>query len=200
MSASKSVGKNELREAALRNRRELTRAKLLELSEEVMKNVTASEEYKNAKTLATYVAKSDELETKDIIRHSLEAGKRILVPVSQIEQTSLVFSELRNYDSELTLGHFGVLEPIDRYLRPVPLKEADLVLVPLVAWDDKGHRLGYGKGYFDSALAAAGITVSTMGLGLESQHIPNIPHEKHDVGLRAIATERRIIHFGEGRD
>ena len=198
MRASRTGSKTELREAAIRYRGELTREKLLELSDRVTKNVMSSKEYRNSKTIATYVAKNDELETSGIIRHSLAMGKRVLVPVTQTRKNDLTFSELRDYESELAPGHFGVLEPKVRYIRPVPLREAELVLVPLVAWDDKGHRLGYGKGYFDSALSTIGFATMTMGLGFESQRIPNIPQETHDVGLRAVATERRIVYF-EGK-
>lgn len=194
------TSKAELRKAALKSRKELTRQELIVLSDAVMKNVLSSPEYKDSMVIATYVAKSGEVGTEGIIRHSLGVGKRVLVPVSQPERTSLTFSELHEYDRELAPGHYGVLEPISRYLRPVPLKEAGLVLVPLVVWDDRGFRLGYGKGFFDSALASVRAPSMSMGLGLESQRIPKIPEEKHDVPLMAVATERRIIRIGDRRN
>jgi len=193
------LGKIEMRQAALKSRKGLSREELTILSDAVMKNVISSREYKDSKVIASYVAKSGEVMTEGIIRHSLMAGKRILVPVSQPESTSLTFSELRDYDRELAPGHFGVPEPLDKYLRPVSLKEADLILVPLVAWDARGFRLGYGKGYFDSALAAIGVSSMTMGLGLASQLVPKIPEEKHDVPLMSVATEERIIYIGKRR-
>jgi len=187
--------KAEFRLAALKARKALARQELAELSEAVMMNVVSSNEYRAAKVIAAYVAKSHEVATEGIIRHSLKAGKRVLVPVSHPEETSLVFSELRDYDGELARGHFGVREPSAEHLRPVLLDEAELVLVPLVAWDERGYRLGYGKGYFDSALARVSKPMTTMGLGLESQMLPRIPEEKHDVPLTAIATEKRVLRF-----
>jgi 5-formyltetrahydrofolate cyclo-ligase len=191
-----SPSKNEMREAALRAREGLSREELLELSGAVMKNVISSPDYKGSRVIATYVSKGGEVETEGIIRHSLKMGKRVLVPVSHPENTSLVFSELRDYERELVPGHFGVPEPTRRYLRPIPLEEADLVLVPLVAWDDRGYRLGYGKGYFDNALAGVGLSSMTMGLGLEFQRVERVPEAKHDVPLKAVATERRVIRIG----
>ncbi|MGD0478028.1 MAG: 5-formyltetrahydrofolate cyclo-ligase [Nitrososphaerales archaeon] len=194
------ASKGEMRDAALKVRKGLSREELLELSNAVMKNVISSPEYTNSKVVATYVAKRNEVKTEGIIRHSLSLGKRVLVPVSHPESTSLVFSEIRDYERELAPGHFGVPEPISRYLRPVPLDDADLILIPLIAWDDRGYRLGYGKGYFDSALAGARVSAITMGLGLESQRVRKIPEEKHDVPLKALATERRIVRIGrEGK-
>jgi 5-formyltetrahydrofolate cyclo-ligase len=189
--------KTEMREAALRARKGLTREALLDLSGAVMKNVVLSPEYKGSKIIATYVSKSDEVRTEGIIRHSLETGRRVLVPLSQPESNSLVFSELRDFERELAPGHFGVLEPISQPLRLVPLVEADLILVPLVAWDDRGYRIGYGKGYFDSALAGLEVSAVTMGLGLEFQRVNRIPEAKHDVPLKAIVTERRVLRIGE---
>lgn len=188
--------KSEIREVALKARKGITREDLVELSGAVMKNVISSSEYRDSKVIATYVAKNDEVRTEGIIRRSLAQGKRVLVPVSQPDSTSLIFSELHDFDRELALGHFGVLEPVARYVRPVRLEEADLILVPLVAWDDRGHRLGYGKGYFDDALAVIGVLSMTMGLGLESQRVRRIPEEAHDVPLAAVATEQRIIRIG----
>lgn len=185
-----------MREAALKARKGLPREELLELSNAVMKNVISSPEYNNSRVIATYVAKRDEVKTEGIIKHSLKLGKRVLVPVSQPESTSLVFSEIRDYERELAPGRFGVPEPVSRYLRPIPLNDADLILVPLIAWDDRCYRLGYGKGYFDSALAGVGMSSVTMGIGLESQRVRKIPEEKHDVPLKAIATERRIVRIG----
>jgi 5-formyltetrahydrofolate cyclo-ligase len=191
-----SPNKSEMREVALKARKGLTREDLMELSGAVMSNVTSSSEYRDSKVIATYVAKNDEVKTEGIIRRSLAQGKRVLVPVSQPDSTNLIFSELHDYDRELAPGHFGVPEPVARYVRPVPLEEADLILVPLVAWDDRGFRLGYGKGYFDNALAGIGALSMTMGLGLESQRVGRIPEEAHDVPLGAVVTERRIIRIG----
>ena len=155
--------KAELRWSALKVRRGIPVGILLELSEAVMGNVITSTEFTRSAVIASYVAKSDEVRTEGIIRHSLKVGKRVLVPLTSPSSSTLVFSELHDYDNELAPGSFGVLEPKEEYIRPVPLEEANLVLVPLVAWDYRGHRLGYGKGYFDSALAQSGCPRSRWG-------------------------------------
>lgn len=191
------ASKSKIREAALKARNGLSLEELLELSRAVMKNLISCPEYRDSRVIATYVAKREEVKTEGIIRHSLKLGKRVLVPVSHPENTSLVFSEIRDYERELAPGHFGVAEPVSQYMRPVSLNEADLILVPLIAWDERGYRLGYGKGYFDSALAGVGASSVTMGLGLESQRVRRIPEEKHDIPLMAVATERRIVRVGK---
>jgi len=174
-------------------RREIPTERLFRLSEAVLRNVVSSMEFEKATTIASYVAKKDEVRTEGIIKYSLEVGKRVIVPVTIPPGHNLAFSELRDYDKELAPGSFDVLEPKKEHLRQIPLDDADLVLVPLVAWDYSGHRLGYGKGYFDSALARVGMSTFTMGLALECQRTSEIPSEAHDVKLMAVATEMRIV-------
>ena len=185
--------KAELRRSMLHVRREIPTERLFRLSEAVLRNVVSSTEFEKATTIASYVAKKDEVRTEGIIKYSLEVGKRVIVPVTIPPGRNLAFSELRDYDKELAPGSFDVLEPKKEHLRPIPLDDADLVLVPLVAWDYSGHRLGYGKGYFDSALARVGMSTFTMGLALECQRASEIPSEAHDVKLMAVATEMRIV-------
>ncbi len=192
--------KSDLRAAALKARGDIPRLRLAELSKSVEENVLSSPEYQEAQTVACYVSKEEEVSTEGILRRSLATGKRVLVPTIRPSTPDLVFSELRDYDAELAPGTFGVLEPTAGHLRPAPLGNAGLVLVPLVAWDERGHRLGYGKGYFDRALARLTMDTSTMGLGLEAQRVPEIPAEKEDVALMAIATERRIFRVGGERN
>jgi len=179
-------------------RRGIPTARLLQLSEAVMGNVITSMEFERSATVASYVAKNDEVRTEGIIKSSMARGKRVIVPVTSSSGRTLIFSELYDYDKELAPARFGVLEPKKEYLRPIPLEKADLILVPLVAWDYNGHRLGYGKGYFDSVLARVGMSKFTMGLALECQRTPRIPSEPHDVRLMAVATEMRIVRTAGG--
>ena len=136
------------------------------------------------------MAKNDEVRTQGIIQSALAGGKKVLVPSSDPASPRLRFSEIRSL-SELSVGRFGVLEPAAGSA-PVPLSQADVVLVPVVAWDDAGHRLGYGRGYFDRELKSKGKAVS-VGLALESQRFDSVPQSSQDVPLEVIVTERRTI-------
>ena len=96
---------------------------------------------------------------------------------------------------ELEPGDFGVLEPKEG-LPAVPLSETQVVIVPVVAWDDRGYRLGYGKGYFDTELPSRGRSVA-IGLAMESQRIDRVPESDTDVPLDMIVTEKRIMRFSK---
>ena len=149
-------------------------------------------EYKDARLLISYCAKDDEVQTRPIIERALEEGKRVAVIVTDVPSKTLSFSEIKSFEDELAPGAFGILEPRPECVRPVSIAQADVVLVPLVAWDEKGHRLGYGAGYFDRALAGAKRTTK-VGLALESQRLPQIPESRHDVPLDVIVTDKRVV-------
>ena len=194
-----TVTKGELREAALRERRALGRDELVELSSRVARNLSTVREFAEAGTIASYVAKTDEVQTAPIIERSLRQGRRVIVPRTESSPKRLLFFEIRSL-GELSPGNFGVLEPLSRtgpYPAPVPLNESDAILVPLVAWDDRGNRIGYGKGYFDSELRSRG-SATAIGLALEAQRVERVPATERDVRLDVVVTERRVLRFTEG--
>ncbi len=184
--------KQELRASALLRRRSIDAEELAALSSRVAANLFSLKEYEDAGLIISYCAKDDEVQTRPIIERALAEGKRVAVVVTNVSTKTLSFSEIKSFDDDLAPGTFGILEPRPGKARPVPLAEADLVLVPLVAWDERGRRLGYGAGYFDRALAGA-RRITKAGLALEAQRLARIPASRHDVPLDVIVTERRVV-------
>ncbi|MBI3840524.1 MAG: 5-formyltetrahydrofolate cyclo-ligase [Thaumarchaeota archaeon] len=186
------MSKADLRQSALKSRRSLARESIRAQSAEVMTVLLGLPEYARAKTVASYSAKKDEVQTSGIIEQALSSGKNVLVPRVDLTSESLSFCEIHSL-SELSPGSFGILEP--RGSAPSrPLSESEVVLVPVVAWDEKGNRLGYGRGYFDKALKSRGRSLAA-GLALESQRFPTIPQDSDDERLDVIITERRIVRM-----
>ena len=185
--------KSEVRHEALATRRKISSDRLDRLSDQVQKNLEGTREFAEAATLATYVAKEDEVQTRNVIIDSLKMGKEVLVPRVGRAPGEMRFYRIRSLD-ELRAGSYGVLEPLEGS-RAVPLSRAQMVLVPVVAWDDKGHRVGYGGGYFDRSLKSRGGAVAA-GLALESQRRAAVPASDSDVGLQMLVTEKRVYRFG----
>lgn len=190
--ASARERKQELRAEALRRRRAIDPKELAGLSSRVEAHLLSLHEYKDARLLISYCAKDDEVQTRPIIERALADGKRVAVILTDVPSKTLSFSEIKSFEDDLAPGAFGILEPKRGKVRPVSIAQADVVLVPLVAWDEKGHRLGYGAGYFDRALAGA-RRITKVGLALESQRLAHIPESRHDVPLDVIVTERRVV-------
>ncbi|MBI3859771.1 MAG: 5-formyltetrahydrofolate cyclo-ligase [Thaumarchaeota archaeon] len=186
------TGKREVREGALRQRRAIPQEKVKMLSRAVEVNVTSLLEFSDASTIAAYVAKPDEVQTAGILMEAISRGKRVIVPRADPSSRKMTFHQVDSL-GDLRRGTFGVLEPPPQ-ADAVPLSESQLVLVPVVAWDEGGQRLGYGKGYFDRELKSRGMAVST-GLAFESQRRGRLPSSPYDVRLDMLVTERGVRRF-----
>jgi 5-formyltetrahydrofolate cyclo-ligase len=186
------LSKSDIRQRALKVRRSLTSDEVRSLSGLVAQRLFRLPEFSTAGTIATYVAKSEEVQTARLIDSALAAGKRVLVPRALPESSNLAFAEIHSI-SELSPGHFGVLEP-QAGATQVPLSASDAVIVPVVAWDEEGNRIGYGKGYFDRALAGS-FRAPKIGLAFESQRVQGVPRSPDDVALDIMVTEERVLRF-----
>ncbi|MDG6908480.1 MAG: 5-formyltetrahydrofolate cyclo-ligase [Nitrososphaerota archaeon] len=187
------MSKVELRRSAREARRALAFQTVLALSEEIERKLESLNEFKQSKVIATYVSMIDEVQTERIIGTTLNSHKRVLVPIVDSRNKKLIFSEI--YDiSELAVGHFHIREPRPEFVRPVDLSEAEVIVVPIVAWDERGFRIGNGGGYFDKALAPLKGNL-TVGLAFEAQKVNRVPEENFDIPLKMIITERRILRF-----
>lgn len=133
------------------------------------------------------------MRTREIVDWALADGKRVIVPITDRANKRLVFSELKAPNRELEKGAFGILEPKVEFRKPVPLEEADVVLVPGVAWDRRGYRIGYGAGYYDRSINSLQKHTTKIGLAYEFQIVPSIPTIRYDRRVDDIVTEGRII-------
>lgn len=186
------MSKSQIRQSAIESRRAIPASRIASMSGDVQKNLEALKEYQEAKNIAVYVAKGDEVQTARILERAISGGKSVAVPLVDVPSGTLLFFEVTSL-ADLSPGHFGVLEP-KRGARPVLLSETDLVLVPLLAWDPRGHRIGYGKGYFDRALATRGNSLA-IGLAFESQRVERVPDQPYDVKLDILVTDKRVLRF-----
>jgi 5-formyltetrahydrofolate cyclo-ligase len=153
------------------------------LSRRVQESVTGSKEFKSAKVVGAYYAFGSEVKTDLILEKARALGKKVALPSVEVE--SLTFYELSS-GKYLVKGRFGIMEPLPYG----PVDKMELLIVPGIAFDKKGYRLGYGKGYYDKFLARQGVF--SIGLGYSFQLLEGLPRGTHDRRLDAIATEEGI--------
>jgi 5-formyltetrahydrofolate cyclo-ligase len=181
--------KKEFREHALALRSALSAYEHKKLSRAVLRNLFLLEEFQHAKMLHTYVSsKSNEVDTLELIVECLAQGKMVVVPISNMKTKEMKHSLLHSIN-DLQQGAYGLLEP--SYLNTVAIAAIDTVIVPIVACDEKGNRIGFGGGFYDRFLKD--VTCCKIGLAFEFQIFPNIIHENHDTRLDYIVSEHRII-------
>jgi len=180
-----------LRRQGLLKRERQTLKEIQRKSRLIQKKLFAQVEFKKAKTVMFYIAKSGEVETEEMIKESLKNKKKVVVP--KVNGDDLKLCELLNWNDDLKIGTFGIKEPKEEALRPVALEEIDLMIAPGISFDLKGNRLGYGRGYFDRLLAKLSKRTKVFGLAFDLQIVEDVPSFFHDRALNKIITEQRII-------
>ena len=143
-------------------------------------------EFKKAKCVMFYVSKHYEVDTHGMIDESIVMGKKVVVPITLKEEKTLKLSELRNREKELIEGHYGIHQPGEEHIKVVSLKDVDLMVVPGIAFDKHGHRLGHGGGYFDRFLHKAPPALFTVGLAFDFQMVDELPRYDTDIPLHRI--------------
>lgn len=181
------MSKNAIRKRILSRRDALSPAAIASLSEEVADRLLATDSYAAATTLALYCAIRSEVATAKIFAAALQAGKLVLYPRTVGE--TLEFVAVESLEA-LDASRFGIFEPL--FGTPVPLAQINLIVLPGVAFDEKGIRLGYGLGCYDRVLAAP-TRPTLVGLAYDFQVVPTLPREEHDIPVNFIVTERKIL-------
>ena len=184
--------KRALRAQTLALRNSKPASELDQLSSEITARLLEFPTVKEALTISTYLNVGSEVRTRGFVDWALGNGKRIIVPVVERANKRLIFSEFKAPE-ELGRGPHGIPEPKREFRRPVALEQADLILVPGVAWDRKGFRIGYGAGYYDRSINALRTHITTVGLAYEFQFISSVPRSRYDQRVDKIVTESRII-------
>lgn len=147
------------------------------------------DDFKKAATVCFYVSKPAEVDTTSMIDRALETGKKVLVPLSHLENKELRLYEIKNRREDLKPGAFQIPEPRPDRTRLADPKELDCVIVPGVVFDRKNHRIGYGKGFYDRFLSGLEPRVSKIGLAFTFQVVPEISEEDHDEQLDLVLTD-----------
>ncbi len=185
--------KKEFRKKVIQIRKQQDASMVEEKSKAIFKNLMTIKEINEANIVMAYLDFNNEAKTDQIIHHLISLGKKVVIPITVLETRDLIPSEIRNIEKEVKIGTYGIREPKEEFIRPVDKKEIDLVIVPAVAYDTQGYRLGYGGGFYDRFLEKLRKDVKTIGIAFELQVFDSVPKEKHDAKLNYIITEKRII-------
>jgi len=151
----------------------------------VLGHLARCADFSDASCVALYAALPGEVPTRPCFELLRERGAETLFP--RIETDGLAFCSVARWE-DLEPGRYGVLEP-PRAAALRRLEEADLVLVPGLAFDAQGNRLGQGKGYYDAALPALGVGPPIVGMAHAFQVLAQVPHGSRDRRVDAIVTE-----------
>lgn len=157
-------------------------------SEAIWRKVCRLTAFRRAKTVCCYVALPYEVQTWRMIESMCAGKKRVVVPIVNTQTKRLLLSEVKEPTTELEPGTFGVWEPRPSARRPVRLRDVQMVLVPGLAFDRLGHRVGHGHGYYDRLLSRIPRTIPTVGLAFHFQLLNRLPVTLHDRAVTTVLT------------
>ena len=175
---SPTMLKDELRKLILQQKRRFTPQQLAQLSLSVLQRLRPL--LREARIILAYYALPDEVDTRHLLDELVAEGKTVLLP-KVLDDTAM---ELRRYTGphDLREGAYHIMEPIGDPF--TDLTQIDLALIPGLAFDAQGHRLGRGKGYYDRFLAA--FTGTTIGVCFDFQKVAEVPVDAHDIAVNRV--------------
>lgn len=183
------MDKKEIRRKVI-SKRDLLKNKI-ELDEVIEKKLKDNKIYKNSKNIFIYLGFGSEINTIKYVEDFLQEGKKIIVPYTDMKNKVMYGIEINTLDG-LKKNKFGILEPTDGS-EIFNKEDIDLIIMPGVAFDRSGNRVGYGGGYYDKFLSEINSDIPTIALAYDIQILEEVPSEKHDIKVYMVITEKETI-------
>jgi 5-formyltetrahydrofolate cyclo-ligase len=178
------MDKKELREHMKNKRNSMTVENKAAKDRNIFNQVIMSKYYIEAKTIMTYISFGSEVDTLCIIKHALDNNKIVCVPKIINVSHGMKAIKIENL-GDLIKNKIGILEPVS-FDNEIEAKDIDLFLVPGLAFDKSGGRIGYGAGYYDRFLKVSKVSSIKMGLTYDSQFTDRVPMTENDVYMNII--------------
>jgi len=197
------IERQSLRTKIRQIRAQLSPAQCHAYSQQICEQLAKSWQVKRAERIAFYFPAGKEVDLFPLIEFAWAANKEVYLPVLGLRHTGQLWFVPFRPDDGLYLNRFGIPEPVhDKRHRKTKLRNLDIILMPLVAFDSRGNRIGMGGGFYDRTLANSQVTKGwrrpkRIGIAYSAQQIRSIPGEKWDIPLHAVATEQGITWFEE---
>ena len=172
----------------------LSEKEIAEKTNAIEKRLFDFANFLEAKVVLLYANNSNEVGTKNILMRTHAYNKIIVLPAFNTETFAMTLMKVDALEKDLTAGPRGVIEPNPDRCKVVPIERIDIAIIPAVALDEKGGRIGSGEGYYDRLIPELSITTRKVALAFEEQIIPQIPIESHDKHIDIIITDKRIIY------
>lgn len=187
------MDKKELRKHMLQKRNRLEEDYRKHANAAITEAFLHSSVYQACKTLFIYISYSSEVDTNEIITRAISDGKTMLVPLTDQVNKKMDAIQITDFNTQLCKSCCGILEPNFASKEPYPPEKIDLIVVPGVAFDRRGYRIGYGGGYYDRYLCQS-PNAKTVGFAYEQSLTDEIPSESHDQKVDIILTESGEYH------
>lgn len=177
--------KKSIRKQIKEQREQLPVVEVKETSEKIYEKFVTSESFQKAKVVMSYMSFKNEVDTHKINEAVITSGKKLILP--RIKDKENI--EAVEYSGNFQKGSMGIIEPVGEPYE----KEIDLIIVPGIAFDREGNRIGFGRGYYDRFLEKY-PKVQRVSLVYDFQLVESIPAEEHDKKIKLLFTKNNIIN------
>lgn len=164
-------------------------------SREICSRLRQQAIWQSAGSILFFAPTADEPDIWPLVEESLAAQKTVALPRFSAEHSGYVARQVRDLERDIRIGRFQIREP-DASCLELELSRFDLILVPGVAFDHSGRRLGRGQGYYDRWLRDAQAT-TLCGVAFEEQWLEEIPAEEHDITMQLVVTPTGVYRCGK---
>ncbi len=194
--------RNTLRRELRQQRRALTAQQQQSAAQALDRVLGCHSLFLRSQHIAIYLPNDGEMDLTPLLQRALAMGKKCYLPVlSPIYHNRLWFAPY-HAQSKLSLNRFGIPEPAANWSQMRPVWTLDLILTPLVAFDNQGNRLGMGGGFYDRTLAYLNRRrhwrkPRLLGTAHAFQQVEQLPCESWDIPLQGVVTERELLYFGQ---
>lgn len=186
--------KHQIRTDVLKTLESYTKEEFKEKCETIEVRLFEFANFLEAAVTLIYVPIDRQVTTASIIRRSMDYNKIVTLPAFEPGRFKMHLMKIDNPDKDLVAGPRGIIQPDLSRCKLIPLERIDIAIVPGIAFDEKGGRLGTGGGYYDRLLPKLSVTTRKVSIAFEDQIVPQVPMEPHDRYIDIIITEKRNIY------
>ncbi len=196
--SSMHLSRTDIRKQIRLQRQALSSSQQRSASSLILEQLASLTSLGNAEHIALYLSVDGELDTYPLIEYFWSQGKSVYLPIIHPFSKGHLIFQRYTPTTEMTQNRYSIAEPVLNVTQLLPVAQLDIIFTPLVAFDNKGHRLGMGGGYYDRSLAnwfETGQGPHPIGLAHKCQQVAEIPNEAWDIPLPTIITPDKIWHW-----
>lgn len=186
--------KAEIREEIAKKLDELPEREIAKTTGLIEKRLFGFANFLEAKIVLLYLNRPNEAPSENILKKCFEYRKIVVLPVFKGNKFKATLWKIDNLKTDLIADSSGIMTPDPERCKIVPIDRIDIAIIPAVALDEKGGRIGQGNGYYDRLIPKLPITTRKVSLASEYQVVPQVPMESHDKHMDIIITDRRVIY------
>lgn len=186
--------KSEIRRKTIARRDALSDEERSEKSKAIMERLLGFANFLEARIVLFYMNFSSEVSTEAMIPKALKHDKIVALPRVDQKARKIVPLKIDDLDLDIRPGYRGIREPIPQRCKVIPVEHINLAIIPGIAFDERGGRIGRGTGFYDQFIPRLDVTTRKVALAFECQIVPQIPMEPHDRYIDIVITEKRTIY------